>query len=718
MKSIYLKWLVLAWVGLCLPASAFAVSTEEDQKTSNPVTDIAQMPFRAVSDLTSGIFDLGNIIVGGKRLGSPFSDHVSKSETSSTIITAQEIDNSSANNVQDVMIKTPGFSFSDLVGNGEEPSLDVRGLSGGSNFVFMLDGVRLNEPKSNNINFSLIPVHLAEQIEISRGGTSFLYGEAARAGAANLVPKQAKELGFHATVESRAGSFDSWGENFEAFHKTENDNLYITGDIYHTRGFRQNSSVEKESFYTKYMRDLSDKAQVGVSYLYADAYLDRSGSIRESLLNSLGREATERPRNFADLDAHLVTGQLNVLLMEHLALSGNAYYRKSQEISNVNFATFDTFDNELDLNSDIWGTTVQLDHSKPIFGNWVESILVGVDYIDNKIDEEDFNRSKSTLTRLSTTVDTVADRQTLGIFGKASLIWNDRLKGYYGVRHDDIDTDNTDKLDPTRNIPIELGKYSQSTGVSYQVSKPLEISFNYSNSYRAPSLSDLYSNPAFGNSTALEPEEADDYEVGALWKEGNLEFRATAFYSEMTNEILFDPTAPNPASFNGRGLKVNVGKTNRYGFENSLIYQLCASSKLKLGYTFTESEFGADSPTRTSFKKDDEVPLVPNHRYFMGLEVVPVNNAIVFLDMFALSDQLLSGDLTNETNGRRLPSYTVFNLTGSYTYKQWKFSAAVKNLLDEEYETGGSTSGTSTIQDNFYVPAPGRNYEFKASYSF
>lgn len=719
MKTSYQKLFAILFASTLVTPGVLAVEVQSKKEDTNPVATVVEAPFKAAEGLVSGAFDLGNLIIGGKRLGSPFSEHVSKSVASTSVVTEQEINNAGVTTVPEAILKSPGFAFSDLNGNSEEPSLEVRGLRVGSDFVFMLDGVKLNEPKSGNVNFPLVPLNLVEQIEISRGGTSSLYGEGARGGAINVVPKKATQEGFHSTVETMAGSYDSWGENFESFYKDGFDNLYITGELYHTRGFRQNTSVEKENFYTKYVRDLSDTTQAGISYLYAQADLGRSGSIRESLLRSQGREATERPHNRAELDTTLITGQVNSLIMENLALSANTYLRQSHEISIVNFATFENPDNLLDLTSDIWGTTVQLDHSKPIFNDWVESLLIGVDYIDNEIDEEDYSRSKYTETIIAPTVDTESGRETLGIFGKASLIWNEKLKGYYSVRHDNIETENHDVLDPTRNIPTQIDKYSQSAGVSYQITDPLAVSFDYSNSYRAPALSSLYSNPAFGNTPGLKPEEADDYELGAKWAQTNVEFKTAVFYSEMTNEILFDPLAPNPANtFSGLGLLTNIGQTDRYGFENSLRYRICPNAMIKLGYTFTDAEFGVDSPTRTSFKKDDHVPMVPRDRYSMGLELTPVDRLIINLDMFALSKQVITNDVTNETNGRRLPAYTVFNLTGSYVYKNWRFSATVKNLFDEEYEVGGATSQTSTIPDNFYVPAPGRNYEFRASCSF
>ena len=65
---------------LCIPA-AFAESQPQQKSDS-----LIEAPFRAAGDIVGSVFDLGNIIVGGRRLGSPFRDFVSGNQSSTSVV--------------------------------------------------------------------------------------------------------------------------------------------------------------------------------------------------------------------------------------------------------------------------------------------------------------------------------------------------------------------------------------------------------------------------------------------------------------------------------------------------------------------------------------------------------------------------------------------------------------------------------------------------------
>ena len=219
---------------------------------------------------------------------------------------------------------------------------------------------------------------------------------------------------------------------------------------------------------------------------------------------------------------------------------------------------------------------------------------------------------------------------------------------------------------------------------------------------------------------------ADSYEMGVKWENQPVTFKSTYFLSNVKDEIGFDPFRPNPANnFDGVGLNSNFGKTQRLGVENFLEIRWSEAFRTRAGYTFTRAQFTKDSLTTTSFKTGDNLPMVPRDRYTLDCLFIPLENWDIHLDMLALSKQVLTNDVTNERNGRRLPAYTVFNLRSSYKWKSWKLSLEVKNLFDEAYESGGSLGAAPgpfvtdpTTTDNFYVPAPGRSFGTVVSYSF
>lgn len=702
--------------------SADGTGDKSKQSQSNIVKDVLELPFKTTEKVVNSAFDLGSIVVTGKRLGSPFSEFVTSDTSSTQVVTHEDIELSGAKNLPEALRESPGIILTDLVGNGEEPSLDFRGFNEGQDFIFLLDGVRLNEPKSNNINFPLIPVSLIDRIEISRGGASFLYGEGAMGGVANIVGLFPKADGFHSKVKSLVGGFGEWGEGFETSAKQGLMGVFFTGDTYHTDGFRQNTSVEKQDLYTKFLWELSDKAQLGLTYLYANADLDHSGSIRETLLRTQGREATERPRNFSDLESNLGILNLDLAPIESVALSSNLFLRRTTELSVANFATFDTNDNELDLNMDSWGFTVQADHSKEVIWGITEGILVGVDYVKNTVNEDDFDRSKATLQRLAQVVDSDSEKESVGVFSKVNLSWNERVGGYYGIRYDDIQFKNTDRINTGNNDPSEVSKISHSFGLSYQLTKPLALSASYSHSFRSPTLSDLYANPLFGGNPNLKPEESSDYETGLQWKDEHILAKSTLFVNHRTNEIGFDPNLTDSQHLFGRNS--NFGKTERLGSENYIMTRVLSWLKLWASHTYTEAVFSSNTNDGTEIS-GDHIPMVPRNRFASGALIQLNKDLDIDLDMVSVSKQVLTNDLTNDRNGRRLPSYTVFNLRTAYRINGWEISFQIDNLLDEQYEAGGSLGAAyssfntdHTVEDNFFVPAPGRSYRGAVSYSW
>jgi iron complex outermembrane recepter protein len=704
--------ILLSFLSLAHPAFAARTDAEE----------LLTAPWQGTGELLGGVFDLGRIIIGGKRLGSPFQDFVAGTQSNSQTITRGDIERSGAKNIPEALEEVPGASINDLSGNGEESTVDLRGFNQGRDVIFTLDGVRLNEPKSNNVNFPLIPLSMLERMDVIRGGSSFLYGESALGGVANLVTPAPVEPGFHGRVSRNVGSFETWGQSAELSDRRDDHALYVAADIHHSDGFRENSSVDKKDLYTKFIRFTSDTSRLTLSHLYAQAELGRSGSIRETLLRRDGREATERPRNFGDLEANLLSQQFEVRPIDGVVVSENLFYRQSHELSVANFATFERDDNELDLTTDSWGLTVQAEHSQDLFWGLTDDLLLGVEYADHTIDEEDFNRSKASLGRLGTTVDSESSKKAAGIFAKASVDWSDRVGAYYGVRYDAIDFENLDRINAGNNVPSEVQKTSHALGVSYQLTEPLALTANYNRSFRAPTLSDLYANPLFGGNPRLRPEESEEYDAGFKWKDGPLVWKTSVFYNERKDEIGFDPNLIDAVHlFGGNN---NFGKTERTGIETYVEYRAWKELRWRASHTYIEALFASDAADGT-LTSGRHIPMVPRNRLTTSLLYEPLPDWTIDLRLTAVDKQVLTNDLTNERNGRRLPAYAVLDLGSAYRHKGWKFTLEVRNVLDERYESGGSVGAAPssfntdrTVEDNFFVPAPGRSYGGSVSYAW
>src|SRR3989475_5120530 len=151
---------------------------------------------------------LEEVVVTSTRLpGDPVESRVLPAKI--TVITAEDIQNSGSKTVQEAIQYATGIVMYDQVGNAFQQTVDLRGFNGQPVPVtsVFVDGVRVNEPDFNTVNFDLIPLESIERIEILPG-TATVFGRNALGGVINITTKRSrKDDKPHFSVEAGGGSF-------------------------------------------------------------------------------------------------------------------------------------------------------------------------------------------------------------------------------------------------------------------------------------------------------------------------------------------------------------------------------------------------------------------------------------------------------------------------------------------------------------------------------
>src|SRR2546425_8239178 len=151
-------------------------------------------------------YQLEEVVVTSTRLpGDPVESRVLPAKI--TVITAEDIQNLGSKTVQEAIQYATGIVMYDQVGNAFQQTVDLRGFNGQpvpATSVFV-DGVRVNEPDFNTVNFDLIPVEAVERIEIIPGGSA-IYGKNALGGVINIITKRGGTIP-QVTGETMFGSF-------------------------------------------------------------------------------------------------------------------------------------------------------------------------------------------------------------------------------------------------------------------------------------------------------------------------------------------------------------------------------------------------------------------------------------------------------------------------------------------------------------------------------
>jgi outer membrane receptor protein involved in Fe transport len=183
---------------------------------------------------------------------------------------------------------------------------------------------------------------------------------------------------------------------------------------------------------------------------------------------------------------------------------------------------------------------------------------------------------------------------------------------------------------------------------------------------------------------------------------GNLSWKVGAFRAENTDDIL---AVPSP-SLQGFGFFTNVGSTRRQGIETEVTLR-SKQLQFNASYTLVDARFlsafqlasnspFADANRNIQVVPGDVIPAIPRHRVKAGIDYAVTDAWKIGGDMLYVSSQYFVGDASNQAP--QLPSYTVFNLRGSYQVdKNVQVYARLDNVLDNRYATFGTFFDTAAI---------------------
>lgn len=151
-----------------------------------------------------------------------------------TLITAEEIEQSGARDLVDLLRLVPGFDFGvdvqGVVGAG------MRGIWGHEGKILLLvDGIEMNEPLFSTVQFgNHFPLGHIQRIEIIRGPGSVIYGGYAELAVINIITKTASDLqsGFVSIVDGEmSGTYGRRRVEFGVGHTQSAFSLSLLGSV-------------------------------------------------------------------------------------------------------------------------------------------------------------------------------------------------------------------------------------------------------------------------------------------------------------------------------------------------------------------------------------------------------------------------------------------------------------------------------------------------------
>ena len=576
-------------------------------------------------------------------------------------------------------------------GFGARAPFGVRGIT------VMVDGIPYTLP-DGQAQLDAIDLDSAERIEVIRGPSSVLYGNAA-GGVIDITTADGRD---------NPGTRLRVGAGSDGYQKVALQNGGVQGDWSHhisltalnVDGYREQSSTEKYLLNAKLRRELgSDRALTAIINL-----LDNPRSEDPGALNA--REVAEgrdqaAPNSLA-LDAgQTVDQQLIGLQYEDLAAGDGELYLKGF-IAQRDFEQQLPFvgSSRLGYQRDYMGASAEYHHEVTL-GSLPLNYIVGVDAARQK-DERFRNAVNSQGAVGEPLADETQTATSTGVFAQGDLALSEPLTLSLGARFDrvDLDVDDDFAADGDQSGQRTFNEWSGSAGLSYRYRPQHQAYINTGTAFETPTFSE-FANPAGGGfNPSVEPQKAWNREVGLRGYIAPLALDYdVAFFSVRVRDELV------PYDEGGRTFYQNAGDTNRDGVELALGWQLADQWRLDSALTLARYEFDEFATPSERFD-GNRIPGLPEQTWVSQLTWENLGERFATLETEYVGD--LVADNANQT---AVDSYWLVNLRvgdGWQLSPQTRLSAYVglRNLLDEEHYSNVRLNGTF---GRFYEPAPGRS---------
>jgi len=645
-------------------------------------------------------------------------EEVRKIPANVSVITAKDIEKSGATNVVEVLEKLESIQFRDYSGNSSQSVIDLRGFGGDNPFgktLIMLDGRKMNRPDMSSINWLQIPLNNIERIEVVRGASSVLYGDAAIGGVINIITKKGEgKTKFNASV--MAGSYGLHNERVGVTGSEDKWTYALNGENNFNSGYRERSQLSSQGGGLNVGYDASELFNISLGLSFNKTDYQMPGYLTKVQMEQDRRQYQKAtPALFSvatpDDDGSDKYTNVNLGIKSILGSMGEIdinFLYGNKDIQ-TNMTSWSQFSN---TKMDTYSITPKYILAKDIFG-FNNKLVLGLDYY-NEPYEKDFFSSRERTTKTSW-ADLTRDSLGYYIRDEFSILKSLILNVGYRSEQASIKASNTDTVTPANSFTNQDKTYNAEAyeaGLTWLLGKKSKVFGKYSTIYRIPFLDEVASYNGFGGTlfnNNLDKEKGVSTEVGTeIYPLDNLKIGLTIFRIDMEDEISWFATGMFT------GYNKNQDKTRHDGAEVSLSYLWEKRAKLYGNFTYHMATY-ENGPYN---KK--ELPLVPNRMANAGVEIYLPCKLMLRPEVRYVGDAFLSQDYNNVSE--KLDSHTLYNVYLFYrpSFGKANFTAflGVENLTDVKYSSFGSYNvpAYGPGAPSTYYPMPG--IMFKGGLSF
>lgn len=638
-------------------------------------------------------------------------------EVPASVVVLQPIDKveTAAKSVSDFLRIIPGYSTKDyqssMVTSPANTAPSLRGLGGtsASRTLVLLDGIPMNEPFAGWVYWPRVPLGLVKQVEVVRGGSAGVWGDRAMGGVINLITIDPQETSL--SLKASAGSYGAMQTSVVGSVRRDRAGLLFAGDLTGMDGWPN----VKESIRGPIDKEVNSRAQV----LFAKGIYDVTPLIQ---LHVTGNYMGDRRHNgsvlkrnrssVSDLRSGLrwVTGDGSSINASVYGSHTDLAVRSSSDAADRQSETPNL--NQFDVPSDAVGAQLQL--SRTVSGVHQLSAGADVSSVKGEVNEDlNYNRTTSAYTRRR---HVAGHQRLLGIYVADAISLGESTRIFGTLRRDSWRNDDATRVvhnltdgslvTDSTYVPTEDSNVSYSVGVQQRAGRMLSFRGSLYESFRAPTLNELYKPFASSGNVLTEananlrPETLRGVDLGVDFSPNALfAARLTSFWNTVhdpVQEITIGQAGTSPrviapcgqiAAGGACRQRQNLDAFYTHGIETDVEAYPHRFWSLRGSYTWNPTEI-TKAPTQPQLV-GKAARGNSRHQYSVG---VAYSNPS--LANASLTTRFVGRRFDDDLNSLELESFYVTDVRASRQLtSRARLFASVENVANREYAISRAASG-------------------------
>ena len=625
-------------------------------------------------------------------------------------------------------------------GNPFQPDFAYRGFTASpllglpQGLAVFQDGVRVNEPFGDVVNWDLIPGSAIGSIQLIPG-TAPVFGPNTLGGALAIYTKSGNQFP-GGSLGTYAGSFSRRALEIEQGGSAGPWDYFATANLVRDAGWALHNPSRVGQFFAKvgYQTDQSD---LDLSATLADNRLEGNQALPRSFLDDIRQPYTWPDRSVNH--AALVALKGSHFVRRDVLLGATAYvrnYRNESLSSNVDADAARAGDGEATNDRarvDQWsyGLGVQLTFTgKAAGGENQLAIGASADLGDSRFTRYSqparFTQSRAAagIADFSQTTDASISSGHYGAFLSDTFAASEHWVFTLAARQDLARAGIADRSgqEPGLDGRHRFSRFNPAIGANFVPSPRFTAYTGYSEGMRAPTAIELTCADAsapcklpisFLADPALRAVIAKTTEAGARGKWGDAGvWSAAAFRTDLSDDIQFVSSAQAAAN---SGYFRNVGATRRQGvefaastthgaWEMALRYGLMDATFRAPFIARSPNNSSADGAGEIHVSSGDRIPGIPRQSLKLRLDYGAADAWGFGIALRCASPVFARGDENNRDVNGRIPGFAIVDLRASWRLtRDTEIFFLADNVLDQRY------SGAGLLGRDFF-PGPGHAF--------